>query len=230
MFDWAERSPSTRQQVGAFLRERGLRPQAAAANSRTAPAVTATCNRSTGCSRRLRRRPGRDAPRKTCGDRLDAVARLVEGLARGVARGLPHQPGRRRPGPLVGTGPQRSADPAAVSRSRRRQSRSEARTLSEERRQAGRFGAGARTHGAVRSGSGQVAGLLHASYFRSVAQRGTGSVSAVEQPDRRDDRPRPLPDVGTQPGDVESRRAHGGEGRRGTERLVVNLPVPAEAK
>ena len=40
VFDWAERSPSTRQRVWAFLRERGLRPQAATPNSRTAPTVT----------------------------------------------------------------------------------------------------------------------------------------------------------------------------------------------
>ncbi len=42
VFEWAERSPSTRQQVGAFLRDRGLRPQAAAASDRTAPSVTAS--------------------------------------------------------------------------------------------------------------------------------------------------------------------------------------------
>ena len=34
VFEWAERSPSTRQQVTAFLRERGLQPQAAAPAAR----------------------------------------------------------------------------------------------------------------------------------------------------------------------------------------------------
>ena len=42
VFEWAERSPSTRQQVTAFLRERGLQPQAAAPSSPSAPPVTAS--------------------------------------------------------------------------------------------------------------------------------------------------------------------------------------------
>jgi ankyrin repeat protein len=41
VFEWAERTPSTRQHVVAFLRERGLRPTAATP-SRTAPPVTAS--------------------------------------------------------------------------------------------------------------------------------------------------------------------------------------------
>jgi hypothetical protein len=42
VFEWAERAPSTRQQVTAFLRERGLQPQAAASSSPRAPSVTAS--------------------------------------------------------------------------------------------------------------------------------------------------------------------------------------------
>jgi ankyrin repeat protein len=42
VFEWAERTPSTRQQVTAFLRERGLQPQPPAAGSQGAPAVTAS--------------------------------------------------------------------------------------------------------------------------------------------------------------------------------------------
>jgi ankyrin repeat protein len=42
VFDWAERSPSTRQQVTAFLRERGLQPQAVAPSGPSAPPVTAS--------------------------------------------------------------------------------------------------------------------------------------------------------------------------------------------
>ena len=42
VFEWAEKTPSTRQQVTAFLRERGLQPQPAVSSSRSAPAVTAS--------------------------------------------------------------------------------------------------------------------------------------------------------------------------------------------
>ena len=42
VFEWAEKSPSTRQQVTAFLRERGLQPQPAVSKSQSAPAVTAS--------------------------------------------------------------------------------------------------------------------------------------------------------------------------------------------
>jgi ankyrin repeat protein len=42
VFEWAERTPSTRQQVTAFLRERGLQPQPPVTGSQSAPAVTAS--------------------------------------------------------------------------------------------------------------------------------------------------------------------------------------------
>jgi ankyrin repeat protein len=42
VFEWAEKTPSTRQQVTAFLRERGLQPQPAGSSSQSAPAVTAS--------------------------------------------------------------------------------------------------------------------------------------------------------------------------------------------
>jgi ankyrin repeat protein len=42
VFEWAEKSPSTRQQVTAFLRERGLQQQRAVASSPTPPPVTAS--------------------------------------------------------------------------------------------------------------------------------------------------------------------------------------------
>ena len=42
VFEWAEKTPSTRQQVTAFLRERGLQPQPAVSSSWSAPAVTAS--------------------------------------------------------------------------------------------------------------------------------------------------------------------------------------------
>ena len=178
VFEWAERSPSTRQQVAAFLRERGLRPQAAAPSSRTAPTVTASLQSLDALLAKAApsTAPGRAAQKRAA----TALARLrslsaawpaespedyrinlaadVQALSSALARSDP-------------------ADPAAVSRSRRRRSRSEARTLSEERRQAGRVGAGARTHGAVGPGSGQVAGLLHAAHLRGVAERGARPVS-----------------------------------------------------
>jgi ankyrin repeat protein len=42
VFEWAEKSPSTRQQVTAFLRERGLQPKPAVSGGQSAPAVTAS--------------------------------------------------------------------------------------------------------------------------------------------------------------------------------------------
>ena len=42
VFEWAEKSPSTRLQVTAFLRERVLQPQPPASGSQGAPAVTAS--------------------------------------------------------------------------------------------------------------------------------------------------------------------------------------------
>jgi ankyrin repeat protein len=42
VFEWAEKSPSTRQYVTAFLRERGLQQQPAVSGSPSAPAVTAS--------------------------------------------------------------------------------------------------------------------------------------------------------------------------------------------
>ena len=42
VLEWAEKSPSTRQQVTAFLRERGLQAQPAVSNRQGAPAVTAS--------------------------------------------------------------------------------------------------------------------------------------------------------------------------------------------
>ena len=42
VFEWAEKFPSTRQQVTAFLRERGLQQQRAVASSPTAPPVRAS--------------------------------------------------------------------------------------------------------------------------------------------------------------------------------------------
>ena len=42
VFEWAEKSPSTRQHVTAFLRERGLQEQPAVSSSQSAPAVAAS--------------------------------------------------------------------------------------------------------------------------------------------------------------------------------------------
>jgi ankyrin repeat protein len=42
VFEWAEKTPSTRQQVTAFLRDRGLQPQPVVSSSQSAPAVRAS--------------------------------------------------------------------------------------------------------------------------------------------------------------------------------------------
>ena len=172
VFEWAERSPSTRQQVTAFLRERGLQPQAAASSSPGAPPVPAslqaldalltTAAPSTG--------PGRAAHKRAA----TALARL-----RSLSAAWPAQsPEDYR----VNLAADVTALSSALARDQQilRQaleavaddSRSEARTLSEERRQAGWVGAGARAHGAVGPGGGEVAGLLHAAHLRGVAERG----------------------------------------------------------